>query len=963
MPPHCRCPTRSPANPALPHTGLTFDMKKDLEALIAEERAEIISNYIKGKQDGASVDSEDFNLYKAVDRFGFLHEYELPTPTALEEKQKHLEIERIPKWVKMVKKWDKYRNSDKMIRRVYKGIPLQFRGQIWSLLLDLEKLKSENEGKYERMKIQAQKFSSEIKQIDLDVNRTFRNHIMFRDRYGVKQQALFHVLTAYSVYNTEVSYCQGMSQLAAILLMYLNEEDAFWALSQLLTDQKHSMHGFFIPGFPKLQRFQGHHDQILSKLMPKLKKHLDKEQMSTGIYTTKWFLQCFIERTPFTLTLRLWDIYILEGEKVLAAMAYTIMKLHKKHLVKMSLEDLREFLQEIMSNNFHYENDVVIEQLEKSISELRKLKLELPPPAKPDEFPCKPLGQEISVTLAPEKTNIMANGKDEKVHSGPNVFELDHDVNRKSPEKNYIQHSLPGPEIPSPEKYQTASEKKMIHLEMCESQAPDHDCSKSLLEDQTQLAKGGEVLLSETSRPSSLEKVSEQPPKKENTLPAQNSETCIAGNIAIPVLELNCVIPEKETTNSPEKNMINGQDVSKDTRTNEITQTQLLQEEFACSSDIKNMSKESPQKFEVLVSESENDQSLDKEHKGIEVLPQKNNEHKELESTENIPSLLVMTPPAELISEEKHLSASNPPQTDFCVLDDPHQMEAQTLTDQSQPLSRMQFLSREELFFTDLAHRTSDDLSSRNINDMSEFQSGRRLSSVSQYEYEHDQIIAESIIHCEELEIPELVDVPVSAVNLPLPLDLLDKLQPVEQTSAYQHSWDSHRPENYRVSSAHQSPPRYSPTVHKLDPMRNQNLQNPEHLTAITQTWPVRQCFNTSCKVVKSMTSVHVAHAAEQKLLNFRHMVLPQQDDLHLVATCDKERTCTVQEVDLPEVIIPGSNVNMDETVSLIKIPAPAAPTDASMQQEHATAENENFGSENYLAASPDYQDYESLSL
>lgn len=34
-----------------------------------------------------------------------------------------------------------------------------------------------------------------------------------------------------------------MSQIAAILLMYLNEEDAFWALCQLLTNQKHAMHG------------------------------------------------------------------------------------------------------------------------------------------------------------------------------------------------------------------------------------------------------------------------------------------------------------------------------------------------------------------------------------------------------------------------------------------------------------------------------------------------------------------------------------------------------------------------------------------------------------------------------------------------------------------------------------------------------------------------------------------------
>lgn len=41
----------------------------------------------------------------------------------------------------------------------------------------------------------------------------------------------------------EVSYCQGMSQIAALLLMFLNEEDAFWALSQLLTNHKHAMHG------------------------------------------------------------------------------------------------------------------------------------------------------------------------------------------------------------------------------------------------------------------------------------------------------------------------------------------------------------------------------------------------------------------------------------------------------------------------------------------------------------------------------------------------------------------------------------------------------------------------------------------------------------------------------------------------------------------------------------------------
>ncbi|KAK0149467.1 USP6 N-terminal-like protein [Merluccius polli] len=410
-------------------------MKKDIEKLIAEERADIILKYAKGRQGGVDIypwEDADYSVYRVTDRFGFMHENDLPAPSAYEEKRKQQEIERVEKWLKMVKKWEKYRNSDRMVKRVYKGIPLQLRGQAWALILDVEKMKKENKGKFKRMKEQATLYSSEIKQIDLDINRTFRNHIMFMDRFGVKQQSLFNVLSAYSVYNTEVSYCQGMSQVAALLLMYMNEEDAFWALSQLLTNRKHGMHGFFVPGFPKLQRFQAHHDQIISKLIPKLKKHLDREQMSAGIYSTKWFLQCFIDRTPFTLTLRLWDIFILEGERLLTAMAYTTLKIHRKYLQKMSLEELREFLQERISQTFLCSDDVVIEHLQASMTELRRMKLDLPAPGKVEEFPRKPLGQEMPVAPSP----VQPSGGKPSVAGALSLHIITHQPDSISPDQS-----------------------------------------------------------------------------------------------------------------------------------------------------------------------------------------------------------------------------------------------------------------------------------------------------------------------------------------------------------------------------------------------------------------------------------------------------------------------------------------------------------------------------------------------
>lgn len=43
--------------------------------------------------------------------------------------------------------------------------------------------------------------------------------------------ALHNVLKVYSLYDTDVGYCQGMGFLAALLLMYLEEEVCFRCLS------------------------------------------------------------------------------------------------------------------------------------------------------------------------------------------------------------------------------------------------------------------------------------------------------------------------------------------------------------------------------------------------------------------------------------------------------------------------------------------------------------------------------------------------------------------------------------------------------------------------------------------------------------------------------------------------------------------------------------------------------------
>lgn len=371
-----------------------------------EERAKIFQRYDLGREQGAVIDAwEDptFEVYHQTDRYGFIHDKRLPQKRDPHEtKANTIEMERVKKWLKMLNKWDEKSALSKLHKRVYKGIPDCLRARVWSKLLNLERVMkdSKNQNKYQEMLDLAREWGTEARQIDSDVNRQFREHTFYRERYSIKQKSLFNVLVAYSMYNSEVGYCQGMSGLAGVLLMYMNEEEAFWALSILLSDKKYAMHGLFIEGFPKLTRFLAHHDKIIAKFIPKLKKHFDQYNLDSILYSLKWFFVVFIERIPFSLCLRVWDIYLLDGEKVVTAMAYTILHLHKSKILKLKDMDLIvQYLQTRLHADFGYDDDLVMQTLEKCMDELRKAGMELPPPATEAELPKKPFGVFVEPTV------------------------------------------------------------------------------------------------------------------------------------------------------------------------------------------------------------------------------------------------------------------------------------------------------------------------------------------------------------------------------------------------------------------------------------------------------------------------------------------------------------------------------------------------------------------------------------
>ena len=70
-----------------------------------------------------------------------------------EQRQIKHEVSRSLKWAEMIKEEKKFfghkaKNREKMINRVYKGIPDSVRGKVWYILLDIDRIKKEQEGMY-----------------------------------------------------------------------------------------------------------------------------------------------------------------------------------------------------------------------------------------------------------------------------------------------------------------------------------------------------------------------------------------------------------------------------------------------------------------------------------------------------------------------------------------------------------------------------------------------------------------------------------------------------------------------------------------------------------------------------------------------------------------------------------------------------------------------------------------------
>jgi hypothetical protein len=117
------------------------------------------------------------------------------------------------------------------------------------------------------------------------------------------------------MHRPDIGYVQGMSYIAAILLVYMDEHPAFVTFCNMVT--KFPIMPFYSFNDPHVRKILQLFKQVFQHNLPELCEHLETENIMPKQYVYEWFMTLFTRALKVELVSRVLDLYFLDGIFVL----------------------------------------------------------------------------------------------------------------------------------------------------------------------------------------------------------------------------------------------------------------------------------------------------------------------------------------------------------------------------------------------------------------------------------------------------------------------------------------------------------------------------------------------------------------------------------------------------------------------------------------------------------------------
>ena len=183
-----------------------------------------------------------------------------------------------------------------------------------------------------------------------DLTRTFPDNILFK--YGnTYYNKLYHILTAYSNFNKNIGYIQGLNFLAANIIYFFEDEiDEFVFLDAIIHKfdfnkilDKNLNNNFFVKKLEKI-------NLLLMKKLPKLNKFLSNIKLNFDFFITNWILTLFSDSIDTEYLTIIWDFMGIFGWKFFEYFVLNVFILCENNILNSTQNNLTYIKKNIFRN-------------------------------------------------------------------------------------------------------------------------------------------------------------------------------------------------------------------------------------------------------------------------------------------------------------------------------------------------------------------------------------------------------------------------------------------------------------------------------------------------------------------------------------------------------------------------------------------------------------------------------------
>lgn len=280
--------------------------------------------------DEDSSDDEDDEFIMLRDHFGFkietahmdayLATFEFQFTTRMREQAEYL--------AKNLNKILSCSVSRPMVTREFvgfarSGFPLSHRGDLWQALSGSRDAMRRHPGLYRRLLEEHEgEESLATQQIEKDLRRTFISNPFLKTRRD--RERLQRVLNAFSFYDPQTGYCQSLNFIAALFLLLMGEEEAFWLL--IVTTRKY-LPEYYTPDMVGSKTDAHIFEAMLYTYFPIIAHQLFDLGLPVVLRTASWFLCMFVTILPIETTMRVFDWMFVEGSQILFSIGLALFDL------------------------------------------------------------------------------------------------------------------------------------------------------------------------------------------------------------------------------------------------------------------------------------------------------------------------------------------------------------------------------------------------------------------------------------------------------------------------------------------------------------------------------------------------------------------------------------------------------------------------------------------------------------